>query len=181
VSSFMQQLAEEMIEESAARRATSLQVPPGLVFVSGVHASGKTKLLMDLVEDSADPAKQPLLRTPHIYADHKEWSLRPPESVHPRSWDRVASLRLHGYHSLLGDVRRSAEGGLIVVDDFDRLDVPSGDSHVAAILSFSRTLDRLARERKSYIVGSILHGGLFSQTPLGGREFPTFRLIGGLS
>lgn len=172
-------------EARQKRRATSLQVFPGLTLISGAPGSGKTRLLINLIDEIAGPAAPNPGCAIHCFADWAEWRHR----IEPSQWVGVLG-NPHDAQALLNHVRQAAEGDLVFVDDWDQLipywpagrQVPEG----GILLNFAKKIDRIAKHRGVHVIGALTHrqvGMNFKTHRLGDepkRNFPVFRLKGGL-
>jgi DNA polymerase III delta prime subunit len=177
--------ALKQLAEGDARRATSLQAYPGLTLISGAPGSGKTRLLINLIDEIAGPAAPNPGCAIRVYADIGEWNVR----TGSHTWPSVLEGN-HDAQHLLCWVREAAEGDIAFVDDFDQL-IPFWPSGRQApeggiLLDFAKKIDRIAKHRGVHVIGALTHrsvGMNFKTHRLGDepkRNFPVFRLKGGL-
>lgn len=174
-----------MSEEKEKRRATSLQAYPGLTLISGAPGSGKTRFLINLIDEIAGLAAPNPGCAIRVYADIGEWNVR----TGSHTWPSVLEGN-HDAQHLLCWVREAAEGDIAFVDDFDQL-IPFWPSGRQApeggiLLDFAKKIDRIAKHRGVHVIGALTHrsvGMNFKTHRLGDepkRNFPVFRLKGGL-
>lgn len=147
---------------------TSLGLQPGVTFLMGGAASGKTAMLATLAEEHAKTSSGQA----HVYGDMGELEVR----VGPSQSD--SAIRLHdGIDRLRSRVRRSEVGGLFLVDDFIYHLGLSGDasSHMTSIggryKTWVRILDRDAKQAGVAVVMSVR-----ATPPWVGPHHPVFRL-----